>query len=140
MSLQRYTFCHYLCNQTALTCWCDSDSSEQHRFQDIPLRRQPSHRLSSMSTHLATNIFNNCHAYADLVSRRNGFHPATHNATVNATHTLGLEAITHPVDLASYLVAVTSEINRLHSTPCDNSYVYNLSWTDPQIVHANIAH
>ena len=140
MNSQRYTSCPSLCNQTALTCWCGSDRSEQHRYQDIQLRRQPSHRFSSISTQVATNIFDNCCAYVDLVSRRNGFHPATYNATVNATYTLGLEAITHSVDLAPYLGRCDVEINRLQYTPCDNSYVYNLSWTDPQIVHSNIAH
>jgi hypothetical protein len=140
MNCQRYTFCHYLCNQTTLTCSCGSDRSEQHRHQDISLRRQPSHRLSSISTHLAINIFNNCYACVDLVSRRNGFHPTTHNATVNATHTLGLEAITHPADLASCLVTVTSEINGLQYIPFDTCYVYSLCWTDPPIFHSNIAH
>lgn len=73
----------------------------------------------SQAPQLVGNVFGNGSDYMKIISERNGFNQATHDALVTASHTLGKVTMTHAENYDSYEVAILSRTDGIQHVPCD---------------------
>jgi imidazolonepropionase-like amidohydrolase len=121
MGCSNYTLCAALREQVGLTSFFTAgegavapNSTHERVFGGTGFVHSP-----SQAPDFVANVFGNGSEYIKLIAESDGFDQATHDALVQATHTLGKVSMTHAQDYASYEVAIRSKTNGIQHVPFD---------------------